>query len=278
MKSGLLFALRASWNYYFSSKNIHQIDSPYLFRFCKEVIETKSTPGSFRRIEQLRSRLLKDFTRFDRTDFGAGSQNVKKNNNRTVAEFVNSSAAQPWNGALLNRIVRFAKPTTILELGTAAGISGAYMMQDNLNCRLITIEGDPVVASLAKANFNALSMNQVEVVTGSFETMLPEILDKNPKLDFILIDGHHTGKALIAYTDLLYPYLNPQSGIIVLDDIHWNQDMNLAWNKLKMETRWQISIDVFRYGILIRNPDLAQHHQFSLIKSIYKPWKLGLFR
>ena len=42
--------------------------------------------------------------------------------------------------------------------------------------------------------------------------------------------------------------------LLVLDDIRWSNSMLSAWNALKGNKKYHISMDFFRMGILIKRP------------------------
>jgi hypothetical protein len=39
-----------------------------------------------------------------------------------------------------------------------------------------------------------------------------------------------------------------------LDDIYWSKEMEIAWNKIKADERINVSIDLFRMGIVCKRP------------------------
>lgn len=275
----LRFALKIkAWlNYFISAHTFHQVDSPFVFGFCQTVIENTDHLVEQESIEKLRKELLSDNAVFNRIDLGAGP--VRGSQSRqSISQFIQQSSVKPNDGKLLNRMARFWNPSIILELGTAGGISGAYWLAGRPQSILKTIEGDPVVAALARNNFNRLGLSSAEVIEGNFETVLPGLLDQLKSIDLVFIDGHHTGEALMRYIGIISPYINPHHGILVLDDIHWSRDMSSAWEKLRSNPDWPLSIDLFQLGLLIKNPDLIRHESIALIAARFKPWILGLFR
>jgi predicted O-methyltransferase YrrM len=277
MNSRLAFRIKAWLTYFISARTIHQVDSPFIFGFCKAVIENTDHLIDQEAIEKLRKELLSDKSVFNRLDLGAGPARGSQAR-QSIGHFIKQSSVKPDDGKLMNRVARFWDPSVILELGTAGGVSGAYWLAGRPQSILKTIEGDPVVAALARNNFNRLGLYSAEVIDGNFETVLPGLLTQLKSIDLVFIDGHHTGEALLRYIDIISPYLNPHHGVMVLDDIHWSRDMSNAWEKLKSNSDWPLSIDLFQLGLLIKNPDLIRHENISLIAARYKPWILGLFR
>ncbi len=72
MNSRLVFRIKAWVNYFISARTIHQVDSPFVFGFCKAVIENTDHLMEQVPIEKLRKELLSDNTVFNRIDHGAG--------------------------------------------------------------------------------------------------------------------------------------------------------------------------------------------------------------
>lgn len=278
MKTTLSFHLRQWWSYYIQAKTLHQADSPFVYLFCNEVLESDIRDGWFEKIEKVRKGLLRNKNRFVRTDFGAGAgmHGVQSPEPR-ISDFIQRTSIRPRHGRILHRITRFFKAEQILELGTAAGLSTAYLSCPNRPGQLSTIEGDPVLASLARKNFEDLGIHPT-IFTGAFDQVLPGILRENPVFDLIFIDGNHRGTALESYVGLLSKYLHPVHGVIILDDIHWNRDMAESWEKLRADRQWNLSLDLYRFGLLIRNQDLYHPASLNLIEWKRKPLNPGIFR
>jgi len=272
-----MFTARAWLDYFSSARTIHQVDSPFIFEFCREVLEKREPLIPSKTIERLRKELLTDTAILNRVDLGAGSVTGHQSK-ISVSQFIRQCSVKAAHGKLLNRIARFCQPSVILELGTAGGISGAYWLSGQPQIILKTIEGDPAVAALARSNFKRLGLSSAELFEGKFDTVLPSLLERLKTVDLVFIDGHHTGEALKRYIKMVNPYLNPKKGLMVLDDIYWNQDMARAWGEIKLQSDWPLRIDLFQFGLLIKNPDLFHQEHISLIASRYKPWRLGLFR
>ena len=278
MKATWSFHLRQWWSYYTKAKTFHQADSPFIYRFCDEVLESDSQESWFEKIEKVRKHLLKNKDRFVHTDFGAGpgAQGLQAPEPR-IRDFIHRSAIRPKHGRILHRFTRFFKAKHILELGTAAGLSTAYLSSPDGPGQLITIEGDPLLAGLARQNFDALGIHPT-LITGAFDQVLPGILNTNPVFDLIFIDGNHRGAALEYYVALLNKYLHPEHGVIILDDIHWSQDMADSWEKLRSDRQWNLSLDLYQFGLLIRNQDLLHPTSLNLIEWKWKPLNPGIFR
>ena len=85
--------------------------------------------------------------------------------------------------------------------------------------RLVTLEGAPALADLARTHLGELAIgDRVGVVTGRFADMLPDVLASRGPFDLVFIDGHHEEEAAFAYASSIRPHLAP-GALVVLDDV-----------------------------------------------------------
>lgn len=208
----------------------------------------------FQPIEKLRANMLRDCTIIKREDFGAGlSKNLyQRSKTTTVAKLCRGSSMPPKLARLLFEIVHHTNPQNILELGTCLGISGAYLstaqQMSTKNGRFVTIEGDAATANIARKNFERLGLHHIDVENGRFADVLPKVLEKENKIHFALIDGHHNGPATLEYFNRIKHYL-AEHAILVFDDIDWSAGMRLCWQSLSIYPELYICIDLGRTGI-----------------------------
>lgn len=207
-------------------------------------------------IESLRRQLKKNHSKIQRLDFGAGSQS----NSNTVSGITKNSLKQPKDAARIGNLAKAINAKQILELGTSLGLTTAYLAQSKAS--IITCEGDPAIAQLARENWKALDLTNIRLEEGPFASSLPQLIEQwknsgHSGFDLIFIDGHHIGEALLYYVDQLKPWLTDY-GILVCDDIHWSSDMEAAWVKLTRDPHWTNAIDFYEWGMLTANPDLTK--------------------
>jgi predicted O-methyltransferase YrrM len=251
-------------HYYLTASNGkgHGIHSPFVFDFIKNVLNDNRNFYSYQQIENLRGHLLKNEKIIEVEDFGAGSA-ISKTNKRTVSEIVKSAAKSEKSGKLLFRVVNYYQPKTMIELGTSAGLSSVYLASSLPNSKLITIEGSAAISEIAKNNFSALGLLNIELLTGNFDDVLPKILGKHPVIDFAFIDGNHRKQPTIYYFNLLVQHISDFS-VLIFDDIHWSSDMEEAWQEIKNDERVMLTVDLFFLGIVFFKSDFKTKQHFII--------------
>ncbi|MEO7266221.1 MAG: class I SAM-dependent methyltransferase, partial [Ferruginibacter sp.] len=213
-----------------SNSNGHGVHSPFVFEFIQKV-KNKKPADDFTSIEMVREKLLADKTLIDVEDFGAGST-IIKTNKRMVSKMASSSLKKRKYSLLLFNLVKFYKAENILELGTSFGITTAYLARANPLAKIITIEGAPTIACIARQNFELLPVNNIEILTGDFNEKLPVALEKMPIVDVAFIDGNHRKEPTLEYFSILLNH-STSSTVLIFDDIHWSAEMEAVWEEIK---------------------------------------------
>ena len=123
------------------------------------------------RIERRREELSLSDDVITYRDFGAGTADAPRTeqqliegvpDERRVADLVKASIPREWGLLLLKLICRF-RPTRLVELGSALGISGAYqaaaLRLNNLG-QLFTLEGCPRMADYARRTISLIDADR----------------------------------------------------------------------------------------------------------------------
>ena len=214
---------------------------------------------AIQQIELMRKELATDERRLTIQDYGAGVSplSLKESSgsrDRSVSAIHASSAIPSHWGVFLFRLVRELKPRHVLELGANLGVSASYIraaMDLNENeGRLVTIEGDPTLASIAKENIARISSGRADVMIGKFQDILPAALDSLGSVDLAFIDGHHEEEPTYRYYHLIKPYVTDEA-VMIFDDIYlWSRPVRRAWKRIVAEERRAVVIDLAKIGIL----------------------------
>ncbi len=225
-------------------------------------------------IEQRRSFLLNSDKEIAVIDYGAGSpssnrtkEEMEKGVQSTalVANICKASKPAFWATFLL-KLIRKLEPSSCVELGSCVGISASYQATAlNINGKgnLLTLEGSPEIAQIAKETLESLNIQNASIVTGPFHETLKGVLESAKPIDFFFNDGHHDHDAVIQYFNEALPYLSNEA-VIVFDDISWSPSMRKAWTEIEDDERVTASIDLQSIGIALVGNNLATKEKFRI--------------
>jgi predicted O-methyltransferase YrrM len=226
-------------------------------------------------IDFLLSKLKSSEQEIITTDLGAGSK-VHKEKLKTVSQISKSAVSSIWQLKCLFNLSQFYKPKLVLELGTSLGISALHFANGYQKSRVISIEGDPAIATLAQANFNEFQASNIRLVVGNFDDKLVQVLSELDEVDMVFLDGNHRKLATLEYLDLIVPKLSSEA-IVIVDDIYWSSDMKSAWDTILAKYDFDLGIDLFHFGILFKNKNILHRQNVKLINSRLKPIHKSIF-
>jgi predicted O-methyltransferase YrrM len=249
--------------YYFSASNGkgHGIHSPFVFDFISKILNDENDYPEYAKVESWRKHLLRDRTVLTIEDYGAGS--TSSSNKRSVASISSRVVKSRKFGQLLYRIVKNYQPKSIIEIGTSVGVTTSYLAMANANSNVITLEGSPEIADVARQSLKHLQIENARVVEGNFEYTLPAILYQLQTIDFAFVDGNHRREPTENYFNWLLAKSNTES-IFVFDDIHWSREMEQAWYNISNNLTVRCSIDLFFMGIVFFRKEFREKQHFTI--------------
>ncbi len=263
-------------NHFFSAKTKYAVHSPFVYRFCTEVLPHSLSKEGYN-IHLLRKQLCQSNDQIHHLDLGAGSSFAKKNYSttqnthkapasRSIKQLAQNSSRRRREGEFLMRLCKLYQVQRALELGTHLGISALYQLHGlPSNSKFLSIEGAPELAALARKHFLQFGFDQ-QIIVGDFDEVLNHQVQLSSYLpDYVFIDGNHNYEPTIRYVKTIVPFMQPPA-ILVLDDIYWSQDMLKAWQDIIQMPEITVSIDLFAMGIcFIRRPQAKEHFRFRLL-------------
>jgi predicted O-methyltransferase YrrM len=256
--SEALQQIRSYLGHLVKARNRHGVHSPFVYELIHQVLRPRETMPEFAAIEELREELLHSGQSIRVTDLGAGSR-VFDTPTRRVAEIARTSLKAPKHAAMLFRLTRYFKPEHILELGTSFGISTLYLALGADEGSVTTIEGCPQTQRIAVQHFDRLRQRNIRPVLGSFKTRLPEVLQSMERLDMVFLDGHHAKEPTLDYFAQCLAKAH-NGTLIVLDDIHWSEGMEEAWEMIKSHPQVTVTIDLYDMGLVFLRREQAKEH------------------
>ncbi len=254
----MIFQIKSYLKFLWNSKNKHGVHSPFVYDLVTKCFYDKSDYPEYQILKNYRNSLIENKNTIEVTDFGAGSQ-VFKSNVRALNQIAKNAGISPKRAELLFRIVNYFKPKTILEIGTSLGLATSALALGNKNAKIITLEGCPNTIVIAKNQCQLQNLTNIEFVNTKFDDYLKSFDFRLSTFDLIYFDGNHSKKATLEYFKLVLPTISNDS-VWIFDDIHWNDDMERAWEIIKNHPTATITIDTFQWGIIFfRKEQLKQH-------------------
>ena len=256
--SSKFFQLKSYFTYWLDAVDEHSLHSPFLFDFYTKVLKNKPSYEDFDALRKIRQSLLRDQRSITVHDFGAGSLTLK-NRERKISDITRVSTTPEKYSAFYAQMVKHYQCNDIVELGTSVGINTMYLAKAHGATRVTTFEGSPETASVAQQLFDESKINNITIIEGNIDETLPAYLQSIKKLDFVFIDANHRLAPTRKYLDLLLTKTHPES-IIVLDDIHYSEEMEQAWKLIQNYEPVYTTVDLYRCGLIFFNPALTKQN------------------
>ena len=245
------------FNYNRKAVTRYKIHSPFVYELIEKVFRDKTNYPELTDLDRVHRRYARRKDKIETADYGAGAGNKKyKRRIRKVGKLVRERSHNRSQLEFLYRLARYFKPGTILEIGTAAGISTLYLGKGSPDSRLITMEGCMGLAGVAKKSFKKRNMN-IELEVGNFDDILDHVLEGVDTLDMVFFDGNHRKEPTLDYYNKCVRLANENS-VFLFDDIHWSYGMEKAWNMIKKDERVSISIDLYWIGLVFFRKGVAK--------------------
>jgi predicted O-methyltransferase YrrM len=274
-----LFRAWAWARFFWRADTKYQVHSPFVFQLVQEVVEDDRNYYIFGGVAALRAKLLSNHTAIEVTDFGAGpggsnsGSTAPLQRRTTIAAVTARSASDPVQGAMLFKLAQWLQPQQVLELGTSIGLGTAYLASGTTTkAKVVSLEGCPALAGIARANLEALGVPNVHVVSGAFEQTLAKTIANMERLDLVYFDGNHQEQPTLAYFAQCLPKAHAGS-VFVFDDVHWSHGMESAWKQVQDHEKVTLTVDFGGFACAFFNPDHKAKQHFSVVPAAWKPWK-----
>lgn len=138
---------------------------------------------------------------------------------------ISSSLAR--KGRMLCAAIRFLRPGSVLELGTAYGMSSLFMglARDSLpgSWSITTVEQEDQSHALAAAVLAEALGNRVTCLKGTSQETLEQLRTTHARFDFFFHDAAHSMNAYVSDFEAAEPMLEPGT-VCLIDDIRWEDE------------------------------------------------------
>ncbi len=253
--------LLAYLRYLARARDEHALHSPFLFSLYTGVITTDNRrEPTFTPIRTLQKALRQNQEIITVIDLGAGSK-VNTAQQRTIGDIARHSQKSARFGRMLFRLVRHFRARTIVDLGTSLGLTTAYMAEAARphQGRVLTFEGCPQTAGLARRNFERLELKNIIVEVGNIDQTLAPQVEALPPIDFAFFDANHRYEPTIRYFETCLTNRHNDT-VFVFDDIHWSDEMERAWEYIQNHPAVSVTIDLFWVGLVFFRREQPKQH------------------
>jgi len=234
------------------ARDEHSLHSPFLFTLYTQVIRSPNrSETAFSAIRGLQKKLRRNQQLIEITDFGAGSK-INSSRQRSISDIARHSQKPARFGRLLYRLICRLEAKNVLDLGTSLGITTAYLAQAAklYDGRVLTFEGCPQTAAVARQNFDELRLQNVDVVVGNIDDTLPAQVSQSKKpIDLVFFDANHRYEPTVRYFETCLTNIHNDT-VFVFDDIHWSDEMEQAWSYIKAHPAVTVTVDLFWVGLV----------------------------
>ncbi|GAB3028518.1 class I SAM-dependent methyltransferase [Spirosoma pulveris] len=243
--------LLAYLRYLSRARDEHSLHSPFLFSLYLQVIRARTgSKELFAPIRVLRKELRKSRQLITIADLGAGSK-VNASRQRTIGDIARNSQKPARFGRLLFRLIQRFEAKVVVDLGTSLGMTTACLAEATkpYGGHVLTFEGCPETAAVARQNFERLAIQNVDVLVGNLDETLAPAIAALPAVDFVFFDANHRYEPTVRYFETCLANIHNDT-VFVFDDIHWSEEMEQAWAFIKSHQSVSVTVDLFWVGLV----------------------------
>ena len=248
------FEFQAHIRHQLIARGPHGIHSPFIFDLITHYSKTAPDARLQESIRQIHRRIFRDDRWIEKIDLGTGSSGKQKINR------IAQHSSQPFKHSIfLAWLAKHFGCKHILELGTNLGLTAAALAKINPTAEIISIEGCPQTAEIARQHLIKSGIENVKVICSDAGNYLRSHADQLSRFNFVFIDCNHTYSATTEYFKYFQSSKNSDL-TLVIDDIHWSRNMNQAWNSMIESNAFEVSMDFLHLGILKRRCGKEKEH------------------
>lgn len=255
----VFYTLKSYFQFLRHSKNEYSLHSPFVYNLYTKVLKKATILSHHKAIDEVRNALLKDNRIISFETFGVPSRANAKIKQK-VKSIAKNSLKERKNAIRIAQLINHFNYKHLIELGTSFGITTAYMAHGKKEEKSVTtFEGNRAIAEIARANFQKLGLENIQLLEGNIDQTLLSFLETSAQIDFALIDANHAYEPTMRYFKLLQTKMS-LAGCIMIDDIYWSEEMTKAWKEIIAFPEVTVSIDFFDFGLVFFRKEQVKEH------------------
>ncbi|MCF8331928.1 MAG: class I SAM-dependent methyltransferase [Bacteroidales bacterium] len=239
-------------NHLIHSKSRYSVHSPFVYKLITKGVKPGIPAEKATMLDEFRRELAKTEA-FHSRDLGTGQ------NRLLDGKALQNMSVNKWNGRILFNLCRYFQSKNILELGTSAGLSAAYLSFGNPNASILTIEGCPEKTKIASGLFRQFHLNNIDIINSDAAQHFSRLQKDNYRADLIFIDADHSYQGATTFFRQLLPFTHQES-IMIFDDIYWSEAMTKAWMDISNHQQVTLSVSTLQFGIIFFKAGIQKQH------------------
>lgn len=215
------------------------VHSPFIFHLIVNVIEAKLSYYAFGQLFPYRKIVVNALkSKIEVRDIG---KDLAKKYKEEIQNIKSSESLD----RLLFRLMNFWRPKKSAYFGDGVGFSLAYMAKLDSRNEVLWLDRGEVFGEYSDDLFqNYMGIKNYKSVSYS------NILEEKPDFDFLVFSENTSEEILSGFVNNSERML-ANNCMIVIQNPHSNDAVNLFWNQMKKAELISVSLDLFHMGILI---------------------------
>jgi hypothetical protein len=153
------------------------------------------------------------------------------------------------------RLVNAARPASIIEIGSSAGITSAYLTAANKKTPYFLLQNsDKQIPFLPE---------KINIINGNFEDTLPQVLSSIAEVGSVYFHTEQSGEKTTALFEQCLSKASNEC-VFIFEGIHASKETEAIWKKVIQKEQVRVSLDMYRLGLVYINPSLQKQDYIYL--------------
>lgn len=240
-------------------KKGHGIHSPFIFNLFSEIFKNKKVEPVVKTVGKFRKSLLSNNNIVRVHDLGTGSLKMG-DKSRRISDIARYSSTGKKYTKILAALAAEINGKPIIELGTSLGIGTLAFALAAPGSRVITIEGCPLTAGIAKDYFERMGITNIDPRIGDIGLVLEDLIgEAGDSPGLVYIDANHREEPLLRYFDIIARHAGDDT-VVAIDDIHLSRSMESGWKRIKEDDRVRVTVDILQMGLVFFRRGLSKEN------------------
>ncbi|MCX6237045.1 MAG: hypothetical protein NTY07_05705 [Bacteroidia bacterium] len=228
----------------------HGIHSPFLFHLITAVIEDRHRLPEYKILKGLKNNVLNLLDDFRKPLLTEVYPQFKLSSSKSGKLYKKVELPIRY-GKIVFRLIRYFKPSSIINYGPTFGVNLALMAMANNDSIVYQLINNSACEVLCKELLKDSAFSNIQFLP---ENSVPEV---NP--EFIMInfsDNPDMSRSVVQK----YLRLHGDDDVLIIRGIHESQEMETIWLEMIASESVRVSLDLFEIGIALFRKELQKEN------------------